>query len=64
MTASRGWAKYPAGEAFLRAVGEGRPARAVWSALAGEDWPARLAEAAAAADAAGRGAVLIVAGRP
>jgi primosomal protein N' (replication factor Y) len=56
-----GWSAYPAGAAFLRAVHDGRPARAVWSALAGEDWPARLAEAAAAADAAGRGAVLVVA---
>jgi primosomal protein N' (replication factor Y) len=56
-----GWSAYPAGQAFLRAVGDGRPARAVWSALAGEDWPARLAEAAAAAAAAGRGAVLVVA---
>jgi primosomal protein N' (replication factor Y) len=56
-----GWLAYPAGAAFLRAVAEGRPARAVWSAVAGEDWPARFAEAAAAADAAGRGAVLVVA---
>jgi primosomal protein N' (replication factor Y) len=56
-----GWSAYPAGAAFLRAIGDGRPARAVWSALPGEDWPARLAEAAAAADAAGRGAVLVVA---
>ncbi|GII24376.1 primosomal protein N' [Planosporangium mesophilum] len=56
-----GWSAYPAGAAFLRAVADGRPARAVWSALPGEDWPARLAEAAAAADTAGRGAVLVVA---
>jgi primosomal protein N' (replication factor Y) len=32
----------------------------VWQALPGEDWPARLAEAAAAAHRAGRGALLIV----
>ena len=51
---------YPAGAAFFRAIRDGRPARAVWSALPGEDWPARLAEAAAAAQAAGRGALLIV----
>jgi primosomal protein N' (replication factor Y) len=56
-----GWSAYPAGAAFLRAVADGRPARAVWTALPGEDWPARLAEAAAAADAEGRGAVLVVA---
>ncbi|MDT5035681.1 MAG: hypothetical protein QOE03_866, partial [Micromonosporaceae bacterium] len=56
-----GWAAYPAGAAFVRAVRDGRAARAVWTALPGEDWPARLAEAAAAAYAAGRGAVLVVA---
>ena len=40
---------YPAGAAFLRgARATGGPPRAVWSALPGEDWPARLAEAAAA----------------
>lgn len=55
------WAQdYPAGAAFFRAIRQGRPARAVWQALPGEDWPARLAEAAAAAHAAGRGALLIV----
>lgn len=51
---------YPAGAAFFRAIREGRPARAVWSALPGEDWPARLADVAAAAWLAGRGALLIV----
>lgn len=55
-----GWGAYPAGPSFLTAVSEGRPARAVWSALPGEDWPARLAEAARAAWVAGRGAILIV----
>ena len=38
----------------------GRAARAVWSALPGEDWPARLAEAVRAAYDAGRGAVVVV----
>ncbi|MEP6980524.1 MAG: primosome assembly protein PriA, partial [Nakamurella sp.] len=38
------WARYQAGPAFLQALGAGRPARAVWQALPGEDWPARLAE--------------------
>lgn len=52
--------EYPAGSAFFRAIREGRPARAVWQALPGEDWPARLAETAAAAQGAGRGALLIV----
>ncbi|WP_405095481.1 primosomal protein N' [Micromonospora sp. NBC_01412] len=55
-----GWRAYPAGPAFLRALAEGRPARAVWSALPGEDWPARYAEAVAATVAGGRGAVVVV----
>ena len=54
------WAAYRAGAAFLEAVARGRPVRAVWQALPGEDWPARLAEAAATAWRAGRGALLVV----
>jgi primosomal protein N' (replication factor Y) len=59
--ADGGWAAYRAGAAYLRALGEGRPARAVWSATPGEDWPARIAEAAAATVSAGRGVVIVVA---
>ncbi len=55
-----GWARYGAGAAFLRAIGERRPARAVWSALPGEDWPVRVAEAVGTALAVGRGAVVVV----
>ncbi|GLZ43149.1 primosomal protein N' [Actinokineospora sp. NBRC 105648] len=55
-----GWARYPRGSAFLDALRAGRQAHAVWQALPGEDWPARLAEVAATAAAAGRGAVLVV----
>jgi primosomal protein N' (replication factor Y) len=55
-----GFGRYRAGQAFLTAVGQGRPARAVWSALPGEDWPARLAEAIQTAVAAGRGAIAVV----
>ncbi len=55
-----GWSRYVSGESFVGAVGAGRPARAVWSALPGEDWPRRLAEAVQAALAAGRGAVVVV----
>ena len=55
-----GWNRYRAGPAFLAAVAAGRPARAVWSALPGEDWPRRLAEAMRAALAGGRGAVAVV----
>ncbi|MDO3704228.1 primosome assembly protein PriA [Micromonospora sp. C28SCA-DRY-2] len=56
-----GWRDYPAGPALLRALAEGRAPRAVWSALPGEDWPARYAEAVAATVAGGRGALVVVA---
>jgi primosomal protein N' (replication factor Y) len=59
--ASHGWSAYQAGAAYLRALEEGRAARAVWSALPGEDWAARIAEAAAATVRAGRGVVVVVA---
>jgi primosomal protein N' (replication factor Y) (superfamily II helicase) len=59
--APSGWHEYPAGPAFLRALADGRAPRAVWSALPGEDWPARFAEAAAATVQSGRGVVAVVA---
>ncbi len=55
-----GWAAYDGGAAFLAALGTGRAPRAVWTALPGEDWPARLAGAVRASLAAGRGALLVV----
>ncbi|WP_344173146.1 primosomal protein N' [Pilimelia columellifera] len=55
--AAPGWRRYPAGGAFLRAVAARRPARGVWSALPGEDWPTRLAELVAAVDG---GALVVV----
>ncbi|HEX3784231.1 MAG TPA: primosomal protein N' [Pseudonocardiaceae bacterium] len=56
-----GWQRYPRGPGFLDAVRDAKPrARAVWQALPMEDWPARLAEAAAVVAATGRGAVLVV----
>ncbi len=55
-----GWGAYPRGPALLEALAAHRPAHAVWQALPGEDWPGRLAEAAATTAAAGRGAVLVV----
>lgn len=58
--AAQGWACYTHGAAFLAALGEGRAPRAVWQALPGEDWPLRLAELAAAAAAAGKGALVVV----
>ncbi|MEV4200108.1 primosomal protein N' [Micromonospora globbae] len=57
----RGWSAYPAGPAYLRALADGRAPRAVWSALPGEDWAARYADAVAATVAGGRGAVVVVA---
>jgi primosomal protein N' (replication factor Y) len=54
------WARYTAGTAFLRALSDGRPARAVWSALPGEDWPARIATVVQATLAAGRGVVVVL----
>jgi primosomal protein N' (replication factor Y) (superfamily II helicase) len=59
--ADRGWGAYPAGPAFLRALSDGRAPRAVWTALPGEDWPARIAEAVTAAQTRGLGALVIVA---
>jgi primosomal protein N' (replication factor Y) (superfamily II helicase) len=57
---SAGWARYGRGSALLDALAGGRSAHAVWQALPGEDWPRRLAEAAAVTVAAGRGALLVV----
>ncbi len=54
------WARYPAGDAFLAALADGRGARAAWSALPGPEWPDEIAIAAAAAAAAGRGVVIVV----
>jgi primosomal protein N' (replication factor Y) (superfamily II helicase) len=54
------WARYPAGQAFLAALAEGRAPRAVWSALPGALWPEEIAIAAAAAGSAGRGTLIVV----
>jgi primosomal protein N' (replication factor Y) len=59
--AEGGWDTYAAGPAFLRVLADGRSARAVWGALPGEDWAARIAEAAAATVRGGRGVVIVVA---
>ncbi|MFC7549853.1 primosomal protein N' [Plantactinospora sp. GCM10030261] len=60
-TADDGWRPYPTGPAFLQALRDGRSPRAVWSALAGEDWAARIAAAIGATARSGRGAVAVVA---
>ncbi|WP_185994811.1 primosomal protein N' [Nocardioides campestrisoli] len=49
-----------AGEAFLRALTQGRPARAVWQPAAGTDWPRLVAEAALATVSGGRGVLICV----
>ena len=54
------WPGYPAGEAFLAALAEGRPVRAAWSARPGPDWPAEIAIAAATTAARGGGVVIVV----
>lgn len=54
----QGWAPYGAG--FIEALQQGRRARAVWTAMPGEDWPTRFAELAVSTASAGRGAVLVV----
>ncbi|MGZ3146854.1 primosomal protein N' family DNA-binding protein [Lentzea chajnantorensis] len=54
------WARYPRGPKYLEALRSGLPAHAVWQALPSEDWPARLAEAAASVASTGRGVVIVV----
>src|SRR5436190_2093511 len=54
------WAQYPAGAAFLAAIGDGRAPRAAWSALPGADWARAVAVAARAAAVAGRGVLAVV----
>jgi primosomal protein N' (replication factor Y) len=54
------WVRYPAGEAFLAGLADGRPVRAAWSALPGPQWPAEIAIAAATTAAVGRGVVIVV----
>ncbi|HEY4008337.1 MAG TPA: primosomal protein N' [Pseudonocardia sp.] len=55
-----GWETYRHGAALLGALREGRRAHAVWQPMPGEDWPVRLAEAAASAVSFGRGALIVV----
>jgi primosomal protein N' (replication factor Y) len=55
-----GFQRYPAGATLLTALTEGRPARAVWNALPGEDWPTRLVELCQATLAGRRGSLVVV----
>ena len=54
------WGVYQRGEGFVAALAEGRAARAVWQAMPGEQWAARLAEAVAVVVGTGRGALAVV----
>jgi primosomal protein N' (replication factor Y) len=54
------WHRYQHGVSLLNALHERKPARAVWQALPGEEWPVRLAELAATVAAAGKGALIVV----
>ncbi|WP_232327544.1 primosomal protein N' [Herbidospora yilanensis] len=56
------WGAYPAGLSFLAGLREGRPVRAVWTALPGgpPTWPGAVAEAVRQTVAAGRGVVVVV----
>jgi primosomal protein N' (replication factor Y) len=54
------WDRYPAGPAFLDALGDSRPARAAWTALPGATWPDEIARAAVTCASADRGTVIVV----
>jgi primosomal protein N' (replication factor Y) len=54
------WHVYQRGEQFLTALAQARAARAVWQALPGDQWPSRLAEAAAVVAGTGRGVLVVV----
>lgn len=54
------WTGHTAAPAFLRHLAEGGSPRAVWSAAPATDWPAALAEAAAATLRSGRGTLICV----
>ncbi|QIX28716.1 primosomal protein N' [Nocardioides sp. JQ2195] len=58
--ATAAWREDTHGAAFVEGLAAGRSPRAVWSAGPGTDWPRRLAHAAAATHASGRGAILCV----
>ena len=52
------WSAYAGGEELLGALARGEPARAVWTAAPGDDWPALVAEAVLAVHHVGRGALV------
>ncbi|WP_087096669.1 primosomal protein N' [Nocardiopsis sp. JB363] len=54
------WDAYTEGPAYIRALREGGPARAIWNALPGTDWTDAIAVAAEAALTAERGSVIVL----
>jgi primosomal protein N' (replication factor Y) len=52
------WSAYTGGQQLVEALAAGEPARAVWTAPPGDDWPALLAEAVLATHHAGRGSLV------
>ncbi|NUS73656.1 MAG: primosomal protein N' [Corynebacteriales bacterium] len=59
-SAPDGWSSYVHGPAYIRALTEKRMPRAVWQALPGEDWPARIGDAVTATLVSGRSAIVVV----
>ncbi|SNR51307.1 replication restart DNA helicase PriA [Haloechinothrix alba] len=57
---TEGWRRYTHGSALVAALAAGKRAHAVWQALPGEDWPARLAELAGSTAATGRSTLIVV----
>jgi primosomal protein N' (replication factor Y) len=55
------WQVYPAGEAFVSALRDGRSPRAVWTAMPGPAWTDAVAWAAGATLSSGRGVLIVVA---
>lgn len=58
--AAAAWAHHGHAATYLQHLRDGEAPRAVWSAAPGDDWPALLAQAAGAAAAGGRGALICV----
>lgn len=58
--AADGWPGYDHAGAYIDALRRAAPARAVWQALPGEDWPTRIAELAAVTATTGRSTLVVV----
>lgn len=54
-----GWTAYDGGPAFIDALARAESPRLVWQVTPGDDWPRRIAEAAQATLAGGRGVVIV-----